>query len=55
MSNLTAGKFLNYCNAGLLLAGYEDGEYVFIGDDGAWNKFQQLEDGLPLEKANINW
>lgn len=55
MSYITAQKFLNYCNAGLLLAGYEDGEYVFIGKDEKWNKFQQLEDGLSEEKANINW
>lgn len=55
MSYITAQKFLNYCEAGLLLSGYEGGEYEFMGSDEAWKRFMWLEDGLPLEKANQTW
>lgn len=52
---MNAQTFLNHCYAGLQLVDFQDGEYVWQGDERAWTIFQHLEDGLPLEQALINW
>jgi hypothetical protein len=40
---MLAGTIKAFIDAGLALAGYEDGEYHWVGDKSQWDEAQRLE------------